>query len=567
MEYRSIRVSDIIKKINQDIYLPAIQREFVWGHDRIERLFDSIMADFPIGSFIWWQVKKENKDKWPVYEFIRDFDTQSPHNPSANMNGITQDITLVLDGQQRINSLFIGLRGQYRYFYYRPRTTKLYLNLCKPAKPNEDDTEELTYGFEFRENDTPRNAESELWYEVGKILNFEEDPEDAKNDMQSQLEELSEEQQSNANRLIGRLHSRIHTMIVGNYYEEKTQDYDKVVQIFVRANSAGKVLEYSDILLATATAQWKTLDARSEIHNFTDSLNELVSADKFGKDFVLKACLYLSNLPVQYKIKNFTKNNLYAIEENWENIKNCLSTTVRLIRSSFNFDARNIVAPLSLLPIAFYIMKRGNLSFDNSSNNKDIEAKLAIRKWLIVSTLKNAFSGSSDTTLTQLRIDLAGCDQTTPFPDKQLYRSLKIEPQLNEDEISDILQYAYHGRYTRLILSLLYPDHDWTESTVFHEDHIFPQSAFTRPNLKKLRYSGDKIESYMSKYDLLPNLQLLTARENMSKSDTPFDVWIKKHNTIRSKNLIPDTRDYKLDSFEQVFESRSNLIRDSLKKL
>src|SRR6202521_4901270 len=113
MEYIPIRASDIIRQVNRDIYLPAIQREFVWGAERIERLFDSIMADFPIGSFLYWRLEQKNKDQWPVYEFIREFDEEAPHNPSASMAGITRDITLVLDGQQRITSFFIGLRGSY----------------------------------------------------------------------------------------------------------------------------------------------------------------------------------------------------------------------------------------------------------------------------------------------------------------------------------------------------------------------------------------------------------------------------------------------------------------------
>jgi hypothetical protein len=81
------------------------------------------------------------------YEFVRDFDGESPHNAPANMAGITKDITLVLDGQQRITSLFVGLRGTYRHFYYRWRKTRLFLNLLKPPTPNEDNPEELTYGF------------------------------------------------------------------------------------------------------------------------------------------------------------------------------------------------------------------------------------------------------------------------------------------------------------------------------------------------------------------------------------------------------------------------------------
>jgi uncharacterized protein with ParB-like and HNH nuclease domain len=131
MEYIPVRVADIIRQVNRDIYLPAIQREFEWETDRIERLFDSIMADFPIGSFLYWRLDQKNKDQWPVYEFVREFDSESPHNAPANMAGITKDIVLVLDGQQRITSLFVGLRGSYRYFYYRWRKTKLYLNLSR----------------------------------------------------------------------------------------------------------------------------------------------------------------------------------------------------------------------------------------------------------------------------------------------------------------------------------------------------------------------------------------------------------------------------------------------------
>ncbi|MBI4745114.1 MAG: DUF262 domain-containing protein [Deltaproteobacteria bacterium] len=168
MEYIPVRVSDIIRQVNRDIYLPAIQRELVWGTDRIERLFDSIMADFPIGSFLYWRLEQKNKDEWPVYEFIRDFDSESPHNPPANMAGITKDITLVLDGQQRITSLFIGLRGSYRFFYYRWRKTHLYLNRLKPPVPNEDNPEELTYSFAFRESAARDGDKPQLWYQVGR---------------------------------------------------------------------------------------------------------------------------------------------------------------------------------------------------------------------------------------------------------------------------------------------------------------------------------------------------------------------------------------------------------------
>jgi hypothetical protein len=288
MEYLPIRVSDIIRQVNRDTFLPGIQREFEWGTDRIERLFDSIMADFPIGSFLYWNLEQEKKDEWAVYEFIRDFNQEDPHNPLANMAGIMKDIKLVLDGQQRITSLFVGLRGSYRYFRYRWRETKLYLNLLKPHTSGEENPEELSYAFSFRENAQPDKDQQQLWYLVGRILDFR-DPEDAKADMRSVLAALPQEQQDNANRLIGQLHARIHTWPIGHYYELKSESYDRVLQIFVRANTGGKALEYSDILLATATANWET-NARTEITTFTDSLNEVGNGYSFGKDFVLKAC-------------------------------------------------------------------------------------------------------------------------------------------------------------------------------------------------------------------------------------------------------------------------------------
>lgn len=566
MEYIPIRVSDIIRQVNRDIYLPAIQREFVWGTDRIERLFDSIMADFPIGSFLFWLLEQRNKDEWPIYEFIRDFNGESPHNPPANMAGITKDVKLVLDGQQRITSLLIGLRGQYKYFYYRWRETRLYLNLLKPAMPNENNPEELTYGFAFRENADSNGETPQLWYLAGRILDFE-DAEDAKSDMKLRLATLPEEQQENANKLIGRLHNRIHTTLVGNYYQENSQDYDKVLQVFVRANSAGQALEYSDILLATATAKWETLDARSEIHDFTDSLNELGNGYSFGKDFVLKACLYLSeNLPIQYKVKNFTRTNLLTIEGNWEKIKTSLSATVRLI-SRFGFSDKNIVAPLALLPIAFYIMKRDNSSFDTSSNAEDADAQIAIRRWFVFSTLKNAFGGSSDATLTRLRDLLKVCSPTTPFPADLLYKSLEIEPRFNNAEIDSILGYAYQGRYTFLILSLLYPDRDWKDA-IFHEDHIFPKSEFQVRALKKRGYDDPRIQAYMLKYNTLVNLELLTESENLSKNATPFDEWIKTRDAaFRKRHLIPDLSNLGFDYFEEFSKARTDLIVTLLKGL
>jgi len=86
MEYRSVRIKDVIDGINKDYFLPAIQRELVWEPAQIEKLFDSNLGDYPIGSFLFWKVEERNKEQWTTFEFISQFDQAYPHNPEADLN-------------------------------------------------------------------------------------------------------------------------------------------------------------------------------------------------------------------------------------------------------------------------------------------------------------------------------------------------------------------------------------------------------------------------------------------------------------------------------------------------
>jgi hypothetical protein len=166
-----------------------------------------------------------------------------------------------------------------------------------------------------------------------------------------------------------------------------------------------------------------------------------------------------------------------------------------------------------------------------------------------------------------LRELLIASGPTTPFPADDLYASLGIQPSLSGTEIERILEYGYQGRYTNLVLSLLYPDRDWKDA-VFHEDHIFPKSEFHMGALKKRGYDETKVQSCISKYNVLPNLQLLTDSENLSKNAKPFDDWIQTRDAaFRNRHLIPDLSTYGFDSFEEFWESRALLIRTTLSRL
>lgn len=460
--------------------------------------------------------------------------------------------------------LYIGLKGSYRYYYYTWRKTKLYLNIKKEPNKSEN-PEELVYQFQFRENNlpNPKDPNPQFWYLVGDILEFD-DAEDAKKDIKQHLSEFTEDQKDIANTHIGRLHSRIHTSRLLNYYEEKSQDYDKVVEAFIRANTGGVKLEYSDILLSTATAKWNTLNAREEIHSFTDTINNIGTGYSFGKDFVLKGCLYLTdNLPIQYKVKNFNKTNLEKIENNWEEIKKNIQDTVLLV-NKFGFTDKNLVTKNALLPIALYLKKLNKKNFVNSTNKQDVKNQILIQKWLILVFLKGSFGGSSDSTLKNLQDVINEQTDYTIFPFEALNKKLEIEPKFNDTEMDNLLATNYSTKYSYLILSLLYPDRDWKEKK-FEEDHIFPKSEFTSVKFKKRNYDIEKVADYQKYFNTILNLELLTDSENREKNAEDFDIWFRtRDDNFKSRHFIPKLKEYSFDNFLAFIKARKKILKDKL---
>ena len=272
-----ITITEALGNIQTRKYLlPSIQRELVWGPDRIIALFDSLMRGYPIGSFLFWKVKDDQKSEFQYYEFIREYhEKDNKHNPKANIAGIGE-ITAILDGQQRLEALYIGLKGSYANKLPRKRwgdstsfpKKELYLNLL-----NEADDFDLKYDFHFlTKEESEVRDEKTLWFKVGKILDF-----GASEPAQiwAYLVESGLAQSKYAGQTLFKLHDVIHKSPIINYFEDEEQDLDKVLQIFVRVNSQGVSLSYSDLLLSIATSQWKEIDAREEILGFVDEINDI----------------------------------------------------------------------------------------------------------------------------------------------------------------------------------------------------------------------------------------------------------------------------------------------------
>ncbi|MDE0680417.1 MAG: DUF262 domain-containing protein, partial [Gammaproteobacteria bacterium] len=390
-----------------DLVLPAIQREFVWRPEQIGRLFDSLMQGYPFGTFLYWRVAAENSGKFEFYDFVRDYhERDNPHCPRLGRLP-NQKLTAVLDGQQRLTALNIRLRGSMawklpRLWWNNPNAfpkRQLYLDLL--WQPHEDNDDASTYRFEFLTEKQLEDADdAPCWFPVPEILQMK----NAGPAMTKWLNSrLPQEQVDQAHETLWHLFQVIRERKSVAYYEIDSQDLHTVLQIFIRMNSGGTVLSYSDLLLSIAVAQWQKHDAREEIHGLVDQLNSIGTGFSFSKDLVLKAGLMLSDIgSVGFKVDNFNRANMDIFESKWGGIKQALTLTVELV-ADFGFNGQTLTAHNAILPIAYYLYKSEHKSaFRTSGTFKD--DRNFIREWLIRSLLKRGIWGSGlDTLLTNLR--------------------------------------------------------------------------------------------------------------------------------------------------------------------
>jgi uncharacterized protein with ParB-like and HNH nuclease domain len=564
MSYKAISIKEIVSMIsNNEVYLPAIQRKFVWSHEQIERLFDSIMLGYPIGTFLFWTVKKEKVNDYKFYKFIQDYHERDKClNDPAPWPDMKEKIIAVLDGQQRLGSLYVALQGSYAYKKPRARwdnddafpTRQLCFNILHNVRGEEDET---TFQFKFlTEEEMEERNEHTFWLPVKRALLWKD-----ANDFISFAVEHNLLANKTAIDNLTLLWQRITQDDVINYFEVEEDELDDILDIFIRVNSGGTVLSKSDLLFSTIVASWE--EARSEIESLLKTLNAKGDGFSFDNDFVMRACLVLTDCPVLFNAKNFKQSNIYKIKNEWSKIKEALLGTVDLL-VEFGFSKENLISRNSIIPIAYHIFKGGSLQKEDKNN---------IRKYLIASLLKQIFGGKGDRVLEAIRnaMRMKKADGYVLKQNKFSFDTLRNTRlpagktlRFDEEELENLFEYE-KGPYTFMVLSLLYP-HLKLGQVKFHQDHIHPYSQFRRNTLKKLALDEQKQNEWIAKRDTLANLQLLEGGQNVAKSSKPFKEWVHDQNNVSDINhykqvhYIPDV-DLDFSNFEEFYEKRKELMK------
>ncbi len=580
-----ITISQAIQSIESKRYLlPAIQREFVWHANKIEWLFDSLLRMYPISSFLFWKVERQQCNGYKFYSFISEYrERYKIHNAEVSTDGLN-GFTAVLDGQQRLTSLYLGLKGSYAYKERGRRwndnesclpTRRLYLNIVDRLVDQEDGRE---YEFSFLKDEDTQGSELYLsrWFRVGKILDLPSAAELIRFHRDNRLSDASLD-------ILSSLHQAIHSNSVINFYLEEEQSLDKALNIFIRINSGGEPLSFSDLIMSIAVANWERRDARREIHSLVDHVRN--SGFTISKDFVLKCYLYLFSKDIRFKVQNFSRENAQDFEANWESIRNAIIETFKLAKS-IGFNDYTLTSKNALLPIAYYLFHRGNATNFTDAVANDADRK-RIRKWLHTMLILKVFGGQSDAVLSQIRnvftpsISEYFMDAAIEnFPSDQIRSGLSKDTTLTDEFIIELLKTQKDNQYAFSILALLFPNMDYRNNN-FHLDHMHPITSFTEANAGGL--SGVVRDQFLDPdfYNSILNLQMLDANENMSKQDMTLKAWVESQVAESDKatfyrnhlipvrnNLIPDMPDESLDlsNFKDFWAQRELLLLQKIRE-
>lgn len=541
------------------LLLPDIQREYVWNMSDIEKMFESILDGYPIGSLIFWKTNREtiNETNPNLYFFLNEFEQGKSKNEKApEVLGDKGDYYIVLDGQQRVTSLNIALYGcftSYRggrgYRWDNPNNwirRELYYNLDYYDAEVDDENPPKRFSFL-----SDAEAERGHWYKIKRIMAYDES-EVLKESLNAAG--YSDKAVNDISRVFERVMSDDTNGLV-HYYCISENSYDEALNIFVRVNSTGRKLSKSDLLFSTLIDGWKK--GKENIETLPNTVNTLGEGYSFSKDYLMRLMLVLVDAPTNLRIESFDRKTVLKLRESWNEISDALIKMVKAL-VSIGMTQGFLTSYNATMPLVYYIYRGGSFKTDNDKNE--------MRKFLTISMANRLFGVASNDALKKTRSVLQSYDCSKTTFELSMFKDIVLTGnrtfKVLESDIDFWLDNYVIGQSTYTILTLLYPNLK-LDQVSFHQDHCHPHASFGVNNLRSLGLSDEKIKEWQYKRNLLPNLQFLEGRENESKNMTPLKDWLESD----SRHILdykPDGVSLELKDFELFFETRKQLIKERL---
>jgi len=530
-----MKISSVLEKIDEkQLFIPAFQREYVWKKNDAKQLIDSLIKEYPVGTLLTWE-------------------TNTPPELKGNhkYDKMQGAVKLLLDGQQRITTLYMLINGELPPYYKANEIMHdvrgLFLNIK---------TLELSYYMKTKMENEP------LWQNVTDIFQKKLTAFDIVRLAEDKMngERLDRENQD----LILQNISKIEKILDRDFPEQTIPAKASIkesIDIFYKVNASGVSLTDAELALAQISGYWA--EARDV---FKTKLEDLKTQGfPLKLDFIVSAllgCLYHSGSEMH---KLHTESNKEKLIKAWTLLdEKVLDYVLNIIRSKAYVDhTKEMGSPYSLIPLIVYC-------YDNEGRAlTDIEIKKFI-KWFYYSQLRTRYTSQLKQKLDRdLRV-LQESEQ--PFDD--------LLSVIEDDSRLKILPTEFVGRgiqhplfaimrwYFKSIGSVCF-----TTGMSIHQnmgkkyqleyDHIFPYSK-----LKKAGYNQDNRNKYALAHEIT-NRAILTQTANREKSATPACDYLKSVQDKFPKGLklqvIPESEElWKIDSYETFLQKRREMLAEEL---
>ena len=340
---------------NSHFVIPAFQRQFEWEISRIEKLWDSILLDYPFSTFLFWHIDDSNTTCDTYFmSFLSSVTFNSRNqargeNNNYSLSSIDTRIndTAIIDGQQRLTALYVSLYGD---LYIRKKNArkkdkggivaKLFVELNN-NKLTVDEEEYNSKKYDIKFN-TKLGMLSPTLFEIKKLMDSNIRDEKYRNELfESYVSKVPENSKDYARSILNKLYSKIYEEKLIHYTEIIGMNQDDALEMFVRFNSGGKALKKSDITMSILEAYWP--QAKNEF-------GKILVGDYsgFDTDFIIRTALMLYGDVIKPTINKNLANQLHA---NWNNFKDALKKLSELLKkekiniSRFN-NGWNVLLPI-----------------------------------------------------------------------------------------------------------------------------------------------------------------------------------------------------------------------------
>lgn len=558
--WKSNRISDIITEIEDEKFvLPVIQRRLVWDEEKMEMLFDTLLKGDSFGGIM---VIEEEKDTKPLFNF-RPFTKDGEPIPSRQIDKLTQLQYFVIDGQQRLQTFYIGLKGSIN-------GRVLYFDLFS------DYNTEFEFKFENDESKLPKQSKDNNgrpisehnWYLASNLLRRLKDTNDedqVANEIIKSQNQTDDTKKTHIIKNVKAFYKNVITAetlgvskVVVNKTLNETNNRQKIVELFRRLNDGGTKLSPFDLVASILKGfEWKMEAFLDEV------LNEFKDIG-LNQDNLIKLVFILQDNNSKEMADISAADAEFAIEKK-DRIWNALLCLRKFLIYSdlHNYYKEGNRSFIPLFFVAYHIFhkqitdKEVETYFDDyDANNSEFPR---IKKWINYSLVNGVFRSKGagwipyKTGIKKI-LEKLKTFKNQDFPTQEMFK-VYYDHGITFTEIIDLSKLdVFESQF------MYYLIYDKKQTVRVQDiDHIMPKNI-----LESLNYDWAKINS-------IRNFQLLDYGTNRGeKNGKPFKSWIDNYVTDKAayllKHLIPtDESIWTEDKFEDFIEKRAELILDKIR--